>query len=175
MKKDSKLSLVFGYLALTSGSIWFGAYVSRLLTTYQMFKETEYTLKDYISNANLSAIFQTTFPLVNLTFYSYILMTISFTLFLILSRLKLKENGWLLIVTLIIYLTLPLESLLLMTDYKLIVLFLNEQFGSEQILKLVVERLSKLSSFPIILILSYFIIPYFLVFKPFTLKVKDEN
>ena len=175
MKKNSKSSSVFGYLALTSGSIWFGAYVSRLLTTYQMFKETEYTLKDYISNANLSAIFQTTFPLVNLTFYSYIVMTISFTLFLILSRLKLKENGWLLIVALIIYLTLPLESLLLMTDYKLIVLFLNEQFGSEQILKLVVERLSKLSSFPIILILSYFTIPYFLVFKPFTLKVKDEN
>jgi hypothetical protein len=175
MKKKSKSSSVFGYLALTSGSIWFGAYVSRLLTTYQMFKETEYTLKDYISNANLSAIFQTTFPLVNLTFYSYIVMTISFTLFLILSRLKLKENGWLLIVALIIYLTLPLESLLLMTDYKLIVLFLNEQFGSEQILNLVVERLSKLSSFPIILILSYFTIPYFLVFKPFTLKVKDEN
>ena len=175
MKKHNKLSSVFGYLALTSGSIWFGAYVSRLLTTYQMFEETEYTLKDYISNANLSAIFQTTFPLVNLTFYSYIVMTISFTLFLILSRLKLKENGWLLIVALIIYLTLPLESLLLMTDYKLIVLFLNEQFGSEQILKLVVERLSKLSSFPIILILSYFTIPYFLVFKPFTLKIKDEN
>jgi hypothetical protein len=175
MKKNSKSSSVFGYLALTSGSIWFGAYVSRLLTTYQMFQETEYTLKDYISNANLSAIFQTTFPLVNLTFYSYIVMTISFTLFLILSRLKLKENGWMLIIALIIYLTLPLESLLLMTDYKLIVLFLNEQFGSEQILKLVIERLSNLSSFPIILILSYLTIPYFLVFKPFTLKVKDEN
>lgn len=175
MKKNSKSSLVFGYLALTSGSIWFGAYVSRLLTTYQMFQETGYTLKDYISNANLSTIFQTTFPLVNLTFYSYIVMTISFTLFLILSRLKLKENGWLLIIALIIYLTLPLESLLLITDYKLIVLFLNEQFGSEQILKLVIERLSKLSSFPIILILSYLTIPYFLVFKPFTLKVKDEN
>jgi len=175
MKKNSNSSSVFGYLALTSGSIWFGAYVSRLLTTYQMFQETEYTLKDYISNANLSAIFQTTFPLVNLTFYSYIVMTISFTLFLILSRLKLKENGWMLIIALIIYLTLPLESLLLMTDYKLIVLFLNEQFGSEQILKLVIERLSNLSSFPIILILSYLTIPYFLVFKPFTLKVKDEN
>lgn len=175
MKKNSKSSSLFGYLALTSGSIWFGAYVSRLLTTYQMFEETEYTLKDYISNANLSTIFQTTFPLVNLTFYSYIVMTISFTLFLILSRLKLKENGWLLIIALIIYLTLPLESLLLITDYKLIVLFLNEQFGSEQILKLVIERLSKLSSFPIILILSYLTIPYFLVFKPFTLKVKDEN
>ena len=119
--------------------------------------------------------FKQPFPLVNLTFYSYIVMIISFTLFLISSRIKLKENGWLLIVALIIYLTLPFESLLLMIDYKLIVLFLNEQFGSEQILALIIERISKLSSFPIILLLSYLTIPYFLVFKPFTLKLKDEN
>ena len=134
MKKISKLSSVFGYLALTSGSIWFGTYIARLLTTYQMFEETEFCLKNYITDTNLSAIFQTTFPLVNSTFYSYIVMIITFTLFLILSRLKLKENGWLLIVALIIYLTLPLESLLLIIDYKLIVLFLNDQFTSEQIL-----------------------------------------
>ena len=175
MKKNNNLSLLFGYMALTSGSIWFGAYVSRLLTTYQMFEETEFALKNYITNENISAIFQTTFPLVNLTFYSYIIMIISFTLFLILSGLKLKENGWLLIVSLIIFLTLPLESLLLITDYKLIDLFMNEQFVSEHILKLIIERMSKLSSFPIILILSYLTIPYFLVFKPFTLKIKNEN
>jgi hypothetical protein len=175
MKKNSNLSSVFGYLALVSGSIWFGAYVARLLTTYQMFEETEFVLKNYITNANLSTIFQTIFPIVNLTFYSYIVVIIAFTLFLISSTIKLKKNGWLLIVTLIIYLTLPLESILLMIDYKLIVFFMNEQFSSEQILKLVIERMSKLSSFPIILVLSYLTIPYFLVFKPFTLETKDEN
>jgi len=175
MKKNSNLSSAFGYLALTSGSIWFGAYVARLLTTYQMFEETEFALKNYLTNANLSTIFQTIFPIVNLTFYSYIVMIIAFTLFLVLSSLRLKENGWLLIISLIIYLTLPLESILLMIDYKLIVLFMSEQFGSEQILKLVIERMIKLSSFPIILILSYLTIPFFLVYKPFTLKIKDEN
>lgn len=175
MKKNSNLSSVFGYLALTAGSIWFGAYIARLLTTYQMFEETDFLLKNYITDKNLSAIFQTNLILVNLTFYSYIVMIIAFTLFLISSRIKLKANGWLLIVTLIIYLTLPLETLLLMIDYKLIVLFINEQFGSEQILSLFIERMSKLSSFPIILVLSYLTIPYFLVFKPFTLETKDEN
>ena len=175
MKKNSNLSSVFGYLALTSGSIWFGAYVARLLTTYQMFEETEFALKNYLTNANLSTIFQTIFSIVNLTFYSYTVMIIAFTLFLVLSSLRLKENGWLLIISLIIYLTLPLESILLMIDYKLIVLFMSEQFGSEQILKLVIERMIKLSSFPIILILSYLTIPFFLVYKPFTLKIKDEN
>jgi hypothetical protein len=175
MKKNNNLSSVFGYLALSSGSIWFGAYIARLLMTYQMFEETDFLLKNYITDKNLSAIFQTTFPVVNLTFYSYIVMIIAFTLFLILSSFKLKENGWLLIVSLIIYLTLPLESILLIIDYKLIGLFMIEQFSSEQILNLVIERTSKLSSFPIIIILSYLAIPFFLVFKPFTLKIKDEN
>ena len=175
MKKENKLAPVFGYIALASGSIWFGAYISRLLTTYQMFEATELVLKSYITNANLPAIIQTTFPLVNLTFFSYLILIISFTLFVIFTSMKFKENGWLLIVSLIIYLTLPLESILLMIDYKLIVLFLNEQFASEDVLKLIIERITMLSSFPIILLLSYLSIPYFLVFKPFTLKSENEN
>lgn len=175
MKKNSILSSLFGYLALTSGSIWFGAYIARLLTTYQMFEETDFLLKSYVTETNITGIFNTIFPIVNLTFYSYMVMVTSFTLFLILSNFKLKQNGWLLIVSLIMYLTLPLESILLMIDYKLIGLFLDEKFASEQILKLVIERMSKLSSFPIILISSYLTIPFFLIFRPFTLKVKNED
>jgi hypothetical protein len=75
----------------------------------------------------------------------------------------------------IIYLTLPFEILLLMIDYKLIVLFINEQFASEDILKLITERITLLSSFPIILLLSYLSIPFFLVVKPFTIKSQNEN
>ncbi len=91
MKKKSNLSTIFGYLALTSGSLWFGAYVSRLLITYQMFEETEFVLNNFINNTNLPAIIQTTFPLVNLTFYSYTIMIISFTLFLIFSKYKIEK------------------------------------------------------------------------------------
>ncbi len=175
MKKRNKFSSIFGFLALASGSIWFGAYIARLLTTYHMFEPTEPVLKDFITSNNLSAIIQTTFPLVNLTFFSYLILVISFTLFLIFTQLKLKENGWLFIISMIIYLTLPFEAVLLTIDYKLIVLFINEQFASEEVLKLIIERITLLSSFPIILLLSYFSIPFFLVVKPFTIKSKNEN
>lgn len=175
MKKSNKYSFAFGFIALTAGSIWFGSYISRLLITFQMFEETELVLKNYITDNNLFVIFQTIFPIVNLMFYSYLVMIISFTLFLIFSRLKFKQNGWLLIITLIIYLTFPFEFILLITDYKLILLFLHEQFGSEKILQFTIERISKLNGFPIIILLSYFTIPYFLIFKPFTVTSKDEN
>jgi len=175
MKKERKLSLIFGYIALASGSIWFGAYIARLLTTYQLFEVTDLVLKSYVTGENLPAIFQTTIPLVNITFFTYLILIVSFTLFVISSKMKLKENGWLLIISLIIFLTLPLETVLMLIDYKLIVIFLNEQFASTEILRLIKERITVLSSFPIILLLSYLSIPYFLVFKPFTISSNDEN
>ena len=175
MKKSNKISAVFSFFALASGSIWFGAYIARLLITYQMIEPTEVVLKNYITSNNLPAIIQTTFPLVNLTFFAYLVLILSFTLFVIFTPLKLKTNGWLFIISMIIYITFPFEALLVIIDYKLIALFIKEQFASEEVLKLILERITLLSSFPIILLLSYLSIPFFLVSKPFTLKIKDEN
>ena len=175
MKKRKLLSSIFGSLALVSGSIWLGAYVARLITIYQMFEPIETTLKNYITGNNLPAVIQTIFPLVNLTFFSYLVMIITFTIFITSTDLKFKENGWLLIISLIIYLTLPFEFLLLTIDYKLIVIFMSEQFASGEILKLIVDRITILSSFPIILVLCYFTIPFFIVFKPFRMYSKNEN
>lgn len=175
MKKENTVTKIFAYIALSSGSIWLGAYISRLLITYQMFEAAELKLKNYISDNNISSIFQTTYPLVNLTIFGYSIMIVSFTIFIILAKIKLRDNGWLFIIAMIIYITLPFEIILLLTDYKLFVLFMNEQFTSELILPLVIESITKLSSFPIILLLSYLSVPYFLIFKPFTKKSLNEN
>jgi len=170
MKIRKILSSVFGFLALSSGSLWFGAYIARLLITYQMFEPNELLLKSYLSNSDLPVIFQTIFPLVNLTLFSYLTLIASFTIFIISTDLKLKENGWLFIISMIIYLTLPLEAVLLSIDYKLFIIFINEQFSSNDILQLIIERITILSSFPVILILSYLSVPFFLVNKPFSKK-----
>ena len=175
MEKKNKLSSTFGYFALVLGSIWFGAYFSRLLITYQMFEATDLSLKNYISTENLPSIFQTLYPMISLTFITYLLLILSFTFFLFSTKLKFRENGWLLVISLIIYLTLPFEVILLSIDYKMMLLFLNDQFPSNIILELIVKRITLLSSFPIIIILSYISIPFFLVFKPFTLKSINEN
>lgn len=175
MKKNNILSSVFGCLALASGSIWFGAYLARLLTTYKMFEETEPTLKNFLNSTNLPAVVEVMSPLIILTSITYLLMIVSFTVFLFTSDFKLKENGWLFIIAAIIYITLPFEAILLMNDYKLFVLFINEQFGSEKVIELITDRQYRLNSFPIIQILSYLAIPYLLIFKPLILKIKDED
>ena len=175
MKKNNILSSVFGYFALASGSIWFGAYIARLLIAYKMFQETEPTLKSFLNSTNLSAVFEVISPIVILTSITYLILIVSFTTFLFTSSFKLKENGWLFIIAAIIYITLPFEAILLISDYKLILLFLNEQFGSAKVIELINYSQYNLGSFPIIQILSYLSIPYLLIFKPFTLQIKDED
>jgi hypothetical protein len=175
MKKNNILSSVFAYLALASGSIWFGAYLARLLTTYKMFEEIEPVLKNFLNSTNLPAVVEVMSPLVILTSVAYLIMIVSFTVFLFTFDFKLKENGWLFIIAAIIYITLPFEAILLINDYKMIVLVINGQFGSEKVIGLITDRQYRLSSFPIIMILSYLSIPYLLIFKPFTLKKRDED
>lgn len=175
MKKRNNIFSLFGFLALASGSIWFGAYLARLLTTYNIFKERELVLKEFLNSSNLSAVIEILSPLIYLTLITYVIMILTFTLFLATTDLKLKQNGWLFITTAIIYITLPFETLLIFIDYNLIDLFLKGIFSSDQIVDLLIKRLNKLSSFPIIMILSYLAIPFLLVFKPFTLKQKNED
>lgn len=175
MKKKYKLSTLLGFLASVSGIIWFGAYISRLITYYQLFKSEDLSLNSFVSNGNLPGIIQTIYPLVNLTFFSYLIFIFFFTLFIILTPLKLKENGWLFIISMVVYITLPFEAILLTIDYKMILMFLSENFTSGEILKLITERLTMFNSFPIILLLSYLTIPFFLIYKPFILKSKNEN
>ena len=175
MKKKNILSLIFGYVALTSGSIWFGAYAARLLTTYMMFEETEPTLRNFLDSSNLPAVVEVISPIIIITLVGYLLMLITFTVFLITTDLKLKENGWLFIIAGIIFITLPFEVVQIIQDYKLFVLFYNGEYGSTKIVPLITNWLTKLSSFPVILILSYLSIPYLLIFKPFSLKLKNEN
>ena len=175
MKKNNPLSAVFSYIALVSGSIWFGAYVARLLITYKMFEETEPILKSFLNSTNLSAVVEVISPIVILTSITYLIMIVSFSVFLFTSNFKLKENGWLFIIAAIIYITLPFEVILLINDYKLIILFFNTQFVSEKIIELITNSQYSLGSFPIIQILSYLSVPYLLIFKPFTLKIKNED
>ena len=175
MKKKKTLSFIFGYLALTSGSIWFGAYAARLLATYMMFEETEPNLRNFLNSSNIPAVAEIISPIIILTLICYLLIVITFTVFLITTDLKLKENGWLFIIAGIIFITLPFEVVQIIQDYKLFVLFYNGDYGSTKIVPLITDWLTKLSSFPVILILSYLSIPYLLIFKPFTLKLKNEN
>ncbi len=175
MEKISKLSKVFSSVALLSGGLWLGAYIERLFITFMLFKKEGLILKDFVNDSNLSGILTTISPSVLITFIFYVILFISFTLFLLISKISLKQNGWLFIITLLIYITLPFEAYLMTFDYKMILEIISGAQNSSYLLGLTIDRFRLLSGFPVIIIFSYLSIPFFIVFKPFTATIKNEN
>ncbi len=167
MEKSSKLTKVLSSIALLSGALWLGTYVERLFVTFMLFKKEGLILNDYVNDSNLSGILTTISPSVLLTFIFYIILIIGFSLFLIISKINLKRNGWLFIITLLIYVTLPFEAYLMTFDYKMILEIFSGSQNSSYLLGLIIDRFRLLNGFPVIIIFSYLTIPFFLVFKPF--------
>ena len=175
MNEMSELKLtskIFLYICFLSGTLWLGSYVTRLTLTYQLFEGNNFTLKAIFNNQNLPGVFITLNAAAILTTITFAIFIISFIIFLFSSRINLKENGWLLISTIIIVVTIPFEVILMNNDYKIYSLIQAGNFDPNQVLLFIINRFKILGSFPIIEVLCYFSIIYLVLFKPLKLVKK---
>lgn len=168
MKNIFTLSNYFAFLTLATGSIWIGSYLSRLFVVYKLFVGPDLSLQSYISSQNVEGILVSLLPIIIIPFISFIIMIFSFLLFIIISKIKLKDNGWLFIIFVAVLITFPFEIYLMTIDYKIITQLMSSSIDSNQIVNLLKERISLLSSFPIVIILTYFSFFFFIVFQPLT-------
>ena len=176
MKKISKISGLFLIIASLACILWMGSYLLRMFLTYQLFDETLTTYKSFVTEQNISGILMTINPAVVTTFVLYIIFIVFFILFLSTSKLSLKRNGWLFIITVLIVITFPFEIYLMTIDYKIFTQVNSGTFESSKIIALVLERFKDLSSFPLIELLSYCAIVFLAIFKPMTReKTSYEN
>jgi hypothetical protein len=166
MNKLNRLSKIFLFLFVSSGVIWLGGYITRLSLFYQLFQAAEFVLKEFVTDQNISGIFQTLIAAVSINLISYLFMIICFILFVITSKLSLKQNGWLFIALILILLTAPFELYLMWIDYKIVIQVFSGNFDSKDILNLVIKRFTILNSFPIVEILSYGAVIYLFLFQP---------
>lgn len=175
MKNLSKFSKYILYLTCLSGAVWLGSYITKLLITYHIFQDSDFILKDYINEQNLSEIFLTLLPAFMSTLILYTVFFVSFILFLSTAKIKLKHNGWLFIITVIIFLTFPFEAYLMNIDYKIVMLLCNNSFNSNKILDLIIERFKIFGSFPLIEIFCYFAVVFLIIFQPLTKNIAVEK
>jgi len=162
------LNKIFAFLTVLSGAIWLGSKAERMIISYQLF-DIDMNIMPYVNQQNLSGILATIVPAVFTSFIIYIFFIFTFSIFFFTSKISLRENGWLFIITVIIYLTLPFEAYLSTIDYRIISAFsFNDASDADFILSLIKDRFTTLSSFPIIIFLSYCSLIHFLLFKPFT-------
>jgi len=175
MKNLNKFSSYTLYITCLLGAVWLGSYITRLFVTYRLFQEKDFVLKDYVTPQNLDGILSTLLPAFWITLASYLVFFIFFILFLVTAKLSLKNNGWLFIITVIIFLTFPFEAYLMSIDYKVVGLLTSDAFNSAEVLNFIIERFKVFSSFPVIEIFCYFAVIYLIIFQPLTKKIITEK
>ena len=174
MKTLNKTSKLFAFLALAACSIWIGAYLSRQFISYQLFEAHDLSLKSYINPINISGILTTMLPSVTTSFVAYIAFIVFFMFFLVISRINLRNNGWLFIIAVVILITFPFEVYLMTIDYKLILQLNSGVFDSNYLVELIRKRIQVLSSFPLIEVFCYLSFYFFLIFRPLTKKYNEN-
>lgn len=170
MKNQSIISKIFASITLASGSVWIGAYLLKLFLLYQLFEPKDLALKQIYTTENLTIVLFSFLPAFLTTIIAYSVMILSLLIYLFSSKVSLRENGWLFISLMIVLITLPFEFYSMFIDYKIISLLLKFPFSEDVVLNLIRARITSLSSFPIIEILSYLSIIFLIIFKPLTLK-----
>lgn len=170
MQNLNKISKIFLYVCTLSGILWFGGYLSRILLTYQLFEPRDFVLKSYVTDQNLGGIFYTLNSSVTFTLILYLVFLVSFILFISTSGIKLKEEGWLFVILLIVLITAPFELYLMTLDYQIATKVFYSAFVPKDILAIYIKRMKLLSSFPLIEIFSYCAILFLIIFKPLRMK-----
>lgn len=175
MKNIPTIAKLFALLSFITSTIWIGSYFSRLFLVYQLFEGPYLVIKSYITDQNIGGILYSLLPSILVTFISFILMIPAFFLFVITSKLKLRNNGWLFIILIAVIVTLPFEIYLMIIDYKLIMILNGSIINTQQVITLLRDRIKDLSSFPLMIIICYLSFYYFLIFQPLTKITKDEK
>ncbi len=167
-----KVSKIFQYLCVVFGATWLGANLSRTMLTFYMFEGNQFQLKPFINSSFLHAVFYILNPLISLSVVTYVLFLVSFLVYTATSNLKLKQNGWLFIILVLVVTLAPFELYLIKLDYKILMAVFYSTFDSKIILDATIERYKVLGSFPLIHLFSFLAVIYLAIFQPLT---KNEN
>jgi len=167
-----KVSNFFKYVAACGGSLWFGAELSRLTLTFYLFQGNQFELKPFVDEAFLQPVFYVMNPLLILTSIAYSVFFVSFLIYILTTSLKLRANGWLFIILVLVVTLSPFEFYLIKKDYQILTLVFTGKILSKDVLYLVITRFKVLGSFPLIHLFSFMAIIYLAIFQP--LK-KNEN
>lgn len=168
MHKLNNISKILLTITLIFGSIWLGGYIARHLVIYQFFDPDNFKFLDIYNNPTSQNSIRLIQSLLVLNIITYSIFFISLLLFIIISRVSFKRNGWLFICIVIVLITAPFEIFLLTIDYEILLQIMNNNFDTLKVLTLIQKRIEILSSFSIIEIFSYISMYFLIIFKPLT-------
>jgi len=167
--KIALMLLIFGAI-FWLGAINIRALIGNELLNYDQFNfrtsippEREYTLFQLISNSSIVII------------SSYFVVVVSAIWFLKTTNLKFKENGWLIMSSILFFLFVPVEVYTYYLDIKFAVLFHSNPPNHDELLRIFGNRLGALSGIPVIALFCYYTIIGLAIFRPLSKKPNSAD
>lgn len=174
MQNLNKFSKTFLFISVASFAIFIGSYVVKLSMLNQLFQPENLLLKYVFVDKDLTPMFEILIPVFSITVVSFLLLTIASIVFLVSSKISLKENGWLFISFLIFVITAIFEWVLIIRyDLEFVSVVMSNNFDQNMIIDLLRNRVTDFGPFPLILVFSYMVIVYLCLFKPLKSNYED--
>ncbi len=167
MENTSKISKLVLFLSILSFVIFIGSYIVKLAMMNQFFDAETMGLKSFYTGKDLSLALHALLPVFSISMISFLSFLFFYVMFIVLAKINLKLEGWLFIISIILLITAPLESYLLIKfDWEIIRHLQSENIVVDFVINLLKNRMTVLGPFPLVLLFSYFIIIFLALFKP---------
>jgi hypothetical protein len=168
--KSNKIALT---LLIIAAVFWLGGINIRSLIGNELLDYDQFDFKTSIPPDKEDTLFQMMSNASIVIVISYAIVLISAIWFMATTKLKLKENGWLLMSAILFFLFVPVEIYTYYLDIKFALLFHSNPPNHDELLKLFGERLGGLSGVPVIAVFCYYTIIPIAIFKP--LRKREEE
>jgi hypothetical protein len=161
----------FALLLLIFGAVfWLGAINIRAIIGNELLNYDQFNFRTAIPPDRENALFQMMANASIVIAVSYFVVLVSAIWFLKTTTLKFKQNGWLIMSTMLFFVFVPVEAYTNYLDIKFTILFHSNPPNHDDLLRIFGKRLGALSGVPIIALLCYYTIIGLAIFKPLTKK-----
>ncbi len=169
--RSNKIALI---LLIIAAVFWLGGINIRTLIGNELLDYDQFDFRTSIPPDRENTLFQMLTNSSLVVVISYFFVLLSAIWFISTTKLKMKENGWLLMSAIMFFMFVPVEVYTNYLDIKFMLLYVSGPPNHDGLLKIFGERLGALSGVPIIAVLCYYTIIPIAVLKPLS-RPKQNN
>jgi hypothetical protein len=161
--------LIFGAI------LWLGSLAVRAVIQNELLAYDEFAFRTSIPPDRENTLFQLISNSSLVVLIGYVVTLISSIWFLMTTRLKIKQNGWLLMCCILFYIGVPVELYAGYLDIRFMLLYHSNPPNHDELLKILGERIGFLKPVPYIFLLQYYTVIPLAVFKPLSKRNEEKK
>ena len=170
--KSNKIALT---VLIAAAIFWLGGINIRALIGNELLNYDQFDFRTSIPPDRENTLFQMISNSSLVVLIGYFCVLVSSVWFIATTRLKMKENGWLLMSAILFFIFVPAEVYTSYLDIQFMLLFHSAPPNHDELLEIFGKRLGALSGVPVIALFCYYTIIPLAVFRPLRKPAAGEE